>query len=257
MKPHIIQQGAEAIISLYKRKNWIFKDRIKKSYRIPELDKKIIKSRTKSEAKLLNKASEIINVPVPEKEYSQEEHFRITMPFINGKKLSDNLDNFPLKKQKEICKQIGEDVAKLHDENIIHGDLTTSNMILVENIPAHSRSQINSSKLTSSSFSHKKSIKQITKSSAKKSGKADFVAINPRAKGEGIYFIDFGLGFISHKFEDKAVDIHLLKQALEAKHFKHWETLFGEFSKGYKKSKDAEKTLNQLIKVEKRGRYKH
>lgn len=202
MTQKIIAQGAEAII--YKINNKAVKDRIKKSYRIPELDNKIRRKRTKAEAKLLTKASSIINCPKPLADPGSGR--MIHMPFINGKKLSDNLDNFPLKKQKQICKQIGEDVAKLHDQNIIHGDLTTSNMIL---------------------------------------------------KNNKIYFIDFGLGFISHKFEDKAVDIHLLKQALEAKHFKNWETLFEKFSKGYKKSKDAEKTLNQLIKVEKRGRYKH
>ena len=72
-----------------------------------------------------------------------------------------------------------------------------------------------------------------------------------------LYFIDFGLGFHSRKFEDKAVDLHLIKQALEAKHFKNWETLWKEIQKGYQESKDAEKTLNQLKAVEKRGRYRH
>jgi len=36
-------------------------------------------------------------------------------------------------------------------------------------------------------------------------------------KNGEVYFIDFGLGFISKKFEDKAVDIHVLKEALEAR----------------------------------------
>ena len=205
MKPKIIQQGAEAVIIL--SNNFIIKDRIKKSYRIKELDTKIRSRRTKSEAKLLEKASELINSPKSFFQPSIKNSTKLKMPFIDGKKLSDHLDNFPLNKQKQICNQIGQDVAKLHDKNIIHGDLTTSNMILVES--------------------------------------------------NKIFFIDFGLGFISHKFEDKAVDIHLLRQALEAKHFKNWEVLFKEVIKGYKASKDAEKTLNQLIKVEKRGRYKH
>ena len=72
-----------------------------------------------------------------------------------------------------------------------------------------------------------------------------------------VYFIDFGLGFISHKFEDKAVDLHLLKQALEAKHFKDWEVLFNEVLKGYKNFKDSKIVLERLKAVEKRGRYKH
>ena len=197
----LIAQGAEAKIIL--TKDTITKDRISKSYRIQELDKKIRKSRTKAETKLLTKAAEIINSPIPE---TSKEIHKIKMPFIDGKKLSDHLDKFPLKQQKQICKQIGEDVAKLHDAEIIHGDLTTSNMILKDN---------------------------------------------------KIFFIDFGLGYISHKFEDKAVDIHLFKQALEAKHFQNWEILFKEFVKGYNKSKDSKIVFERLKAVEKRGRYKH
>lgn len=202
-KLKIIQQGAEA--NILKIRNWIIKDRIKKSYRIPELDIKIRGRRTKSEAKLLEKASKVINCPIPFLQPSIKNSSKLKMPFIKGKKLSDYLDKFPLKKQKEICRKIGKSVAKLHDADIIHGDLTTSNMIL---------------------------------------------------KDDKIYFIDFGLGFVSHKFEDKAVDIHLLKQALEAKHFKNWEILFREVLEGYSKSKDSKIVLERLNKVEKRGRYK-
>ena len=200
-KLKIIQQGAEAIILL--EKNKIIKKRKKKSYRIPEIDDRIRRQRTRSEAKLLTKASKLISIPKIIK--VDQETKEIIMPFINGKKLSDYLDKFPLKKQKEVCKLIGGSTAKLHDADIIHGDLTTSNMIL---------------------------------------------------KDKKVYFIDFGLGFISHKFEDKAVDIHLLKQALEAKHFKNWEILFREVLKGYSKSKDSKIVLERLGAVEKRGRYK-
>lgn len=200
-KNKILQQGAEAII--YLSEDIITKDRISKSYRHPKLDEQIRKRRTKAETKLLEKASKIINSPKP---LESQEWDKIKMPFIDGKKLSEHLDNFSLKEQKQICKKIGESIAKLHDNDIIHGDLTTSNMILKE--------------------------------------------------GE-IFFIDFGLGFISHKFEDKAVDLHLLKQALEAKHFKHWEELIKEVFKGYKKSDNSKIVFERLKAVEKRGRYKH
>ena len=52
-----------------------------------------------------------------------------------------------------------------------------------------------------------------------------------------IYLVDFGLGFISNKVEDKAVDIHLLKQALESKHYKYFEELYNTVMVGYKNSK--------------------
>lgn len=241
MAQKIIQQGAEAVIIL--SNNFIIKDRIKKSYRINELDIKIRARRTKSEAKLLNKASELIDSPKPFFQPSIKNSTKLKMPFIDGKKLSEHLDSFPLNKQKQICKKIGQDTAKLHDANIIHGDLTTSNMILVEKkMSAHSSSQINKN-----SVNKKKTPKQGS----------TLTTSNKSSDSEQIFFIDFGLGFISHKFEDKAVDIHLLRQALEAKHFRNWGVLFKEVIKGYKISKDADKTLNQLNKVEKRGRYKH
>ncbi len=204
-----IAQGAEAKIILNERNNFIIKDRIKKSYRIVELDEKIRKSRTKAESKLLIKASEIINSPKP---FFIPQFQKIKMPFIKGQKLSEFLNLFKLERQKEICIQIGKDITKLHDANIIHGDLTTSNMILVED------------------------------------------EISPNWK---IFFIDFGLGFISNKAEDKAVDLHLLKQALEAKHYKNWELLWESVEAGYKTSKESKKVLERLIAVERRGRYKH
>ena len=62
-KLNIIQQGAEA--DIIKERYGIIKDRIKKGYRIPELDIKIRTRRTRSEAKLLEKASKVINTPTP------------------------------------------------------------------------------------------------------------------------------------------------------------------------------------------------
>jgi Kae1-associated kinase Bud32 len=200
----LIQQGAEAKIFLDKNNNLIIKDRITKSYRIPELDSKIIKQRTKAETKLLTKANLIINSPLPKK---SREHSKIIMPFIDGEKLSTSLNDFPLEKQKIIMKKIGESIAKLHKEDIIHGDLTTSNIILKDN---------------------------------------------------EVFFIDFGLGYISKKVEDKAVDLHLLKQALEAKHFMHWKELYKEFQESYSKSYPESKQIYERIAaVEKRGRYRH
>jgi len=71
-----------------------------------------------------------------------------------------------------------------------------------------------------------------------------------------VYFIDFGLSFESQKTEDKAVDMHLIKEALEAKHFSNSRELFSYILKGYKKSPNASSVLKRLEIVEKRGRYK-
>ena len=199
----ILFRGAEAIIS--RDKNEIIKQRVKKSYRITELDDKIRKLRTRSEAKLIEKASKVI--PTPKILKVKEENKEIIMELVQGKKLSESLELFNEKIQKEILKQIGENLARIHDIDIIHGDLTTSNMIFNE-------------------------------------------------KENKLYFIDFGLGFVSNKDEDKAVDLHLLKQAMESKHFKHAEVFINEILKSYKISKNSNKVLERFKKVEQRGRYK-
>lgn len=194
----IIQQGAEATI--YKIGNKVAKERLPKSYRLKELDDKIRIRRTKKEKKLLEKASKIINCPKP---LENKEKTKILIPYVEGKKLSEHLDN--LKNHEEICQQIGKQIAKLHDNEIIHGDLTTSNMIL----------------------SNKK-----------------------------VFFIDFGLGFQSNKPEDKAVDLHVIRQALEARHFKKYKEYWKNIELGYKTSKNHKLVLERLNKVESRGRYK-
>ena len=200
----LIQQGAEAKIFLDEKKNQIVKERISKSYRIPEIDKKIIKQRTKAETKLIEKANKTIHNFSPE--ISREEN-KIRMPYIDGEKLSEALNSFPLEKQKRILNKIGKSISKLHKSDIIHGDLTTSNMILKDN---------------------------------------------------EVFLIDFGLGYISKKIEDKAVDLHLLKQALEAKHFQHWKELFEEFKKAYSKDyPESKQIFERIVSVERRGRYRH
>ncbi len=203
MKQKLIAQGAEAQILL--EKNNIIKNRISKGYRHKILDEKIRKSRTKKEAKLLEKAKNQAGVNIPG--VLKQDKFSIDIQYINGDRLSETLNTYTEKKQLQLMKQLGQQVSLLHTKDIIHGDLTTSNTIL-------------------------------------------------NKKDNKIYIIDFGLGFISTRIEDKAVDLHLIKQALEAKHYQNWEKLFKSFLSGYKFN-ETSKVLEQLKKVEARGRYKH
>ena len=197
----LIKQGAEAIISV--DGNYVIKERISKSYRIKDIDDRLRLYRTRSEAKILGKCKTLVNVPkiidVDEK------NMKIKMEFINGRLLRDFLNDLNEKERKEIFIQIGKEITLLHDNNIIHQDLTTSNMIFLNN---------------------------------------------------KIYFIDFGLSFISDRVEDKAVDLHLLRQALNAKHYLYAEECFEYVLEGYRKSKDYSKVIERFNKVEGRGRYK-
>ena len=56
----------------------------------------------------------------------------ITMEFLNGKKIKDILNDLNDDERNRICKKIGESIAKFHNNDIIHGDITTSNMILLD-----------------------------------------------------------------------------------------------------------------------------
>ena len=216
----IIGRGAEAI--LIKQGNILTKDRIKKSYRHPDLDLNLRKKRTKHEARIIEKASKFIPVP----KILEVDDFNIKMSFIEGKKLSEFLDTAKKSEQEEICKEIGKNISKLHENDIIHGDLTTSNMIWVPYSPEKRSAEL------------KPKREEINKQHTSK-----------------LYFIDFGLSFHSQRIEDKAVDLHLLKQALESKHFKNYNFLLKHCLLNYK-WKDSEKVLKQLEKVESRGRYK-
>ncbi|MBW3002840.1 Kae1-associated serine/threonine protein kinase [Candidatus Woesearchaeota archaeon] len=122
-----IGSGAEAI--LYKEGNKVLKDRISKDYRQKDLDNSLRKARTRREAKVLTKLKEI-GIPGPELLDMDDKSMRISMSFINGDKLRDVLHNNPV----ELSKEVGRKVAKLHANDIIHADLTTSNMILDKEI---------------------------------------------------------------------------------------------------------------------------
>ncbi|MBC7109469.1 MAG: Kae1-associated kinase Bud32 [Archaeoglobi archaeon] len=114
----IISHCAEAVI--LKDGDSIIKRRIPKKYRIRELDEIIRRRRTKSEAKLMIEARRA-GVPTPI--IRDIGDFEIVMEYIEGRPLKEVLS-------KKWTKKAGELVAKLHENNIIHGDLTTSNMIV-------------------------------------------------------------------------------------------------------------------------------
>ncbi|MFA6072991.1 MAG: KEOPS complex kinase/ATPase Bud32 [Candidatus Woesearchaeota archaeon] len=189
---NIIARGAEAII--IKKDDSIIKNRIKKNYRIAELDSELREKRTRSEAKILTKLKDF----TPKVIFVGKE--TIEMEFIEGDVVKTVLDDDVL-----IAKKIGDITAKMHDLNIVHGDLTTSNMIL----------------------DSQKNVK----------------------------LIDFGLSFVSVKVEDKAVDLHLFKEAIESKHFAHEKEIWSEFLKEYN-PKDKDQIIKRLELVEKRGRNK-
>lgn len=117
----VLKTGAEARLTLKNGK--VVKERIKKGYRLEQIDLPLRKTRTKREARLIDKARRAkVNVP---RIYSVE-GFTIEMDFIDGERIDKVLT-------KSLAKKVGEAVAKLHSDDIIHGDLTTSNILVKDN----------------------------------------------------------------------------------------------------------------------------
>jgi len=121
----LIKQGAEA--KLWKDGDILIKERIKKNYRIDEIDTRLRKSRTKKEAKLLQKAN-MINVPGVIS--VDENKMKINMEFLHGDVVKDVFDDLQRRVRNDLCLDMGKQISELHKNSLIHGDLTTSNMIL-------------------------------------------------------------------------------------------------------------------------------
>jgi Kae1-associated kinase Bud32 len=126
----MIKQGAEAKLFLDTQDNQkiIIKDRIKKEYRIKTIDDKVRKSRTTQEYNLLSEARRA-NVPTPRIFGFDKKNYKIIMEYIDGIRIKELFNESDKKKIEQISFEIGKLIGKLHSAGIIHGDLTTSNMI--------------------------------------------------------------------------------------------------------------------------------
>lgn len=127
----VIQRGAEAVLRADTKNSQkvVIKDRIRKGYRLPVLDKKIRKQRTKREKALLNRARRYgVNTPI----IIDSKENVIVLERIEGQQIKSTLNNMEKGKRELVYRLIGESLAKLHAGGIVHGDITTSNMILKE-----------------------------------------------------------------------------------------------------------------------------
>ncbi|RLI97066.1 MAG: Kae1-associated kinase Bud32, partial [Candidatus Aenigmatarchaeota archaeon] len=122
---NVVYRGAEAV--LYKKDGVLVKDRIRKGYRIQQLDRKIRKQRTRHEDSLMERARRA-GVDVPRIFSSSDTS--IEMEFIEGRKVKDAFNGAGNRERGRISGLIGQALGRLHEANIVHGDFTTSNMIL-------------------------------------------------------------------------------------------------------------------------------
>jgi TP53 regulating kinase-like protein len=205
----MIQKGAEA--TLYSAK-WndrrvVIKKRLPKKYRPSQLDEQIRTYRTVHEPQLLHEAKRA-GVPTPVIYQVNLKEDTIVMEFIQGKQVKEMLNQLPEKERRQICLQTGRSIGKLHRSGLIHGDLTTSNMIL------NSENRV--------------------------------------------VFVDFGLGEKTDELESRAVDLHLMKRALQSTHFQFAQECFEAVMDGYTDVlglETARETMKKIEAIERRGRY--
>jgi len=131
IKEKLIHKGAEASL-FYGRwfnKNVIFKHRIPKAYRVKELDKKIRTARTLNESRALIKVKKY-GVDTPQVYEIDTKNSIIIMKYIEGNKLKNILSSISQDKKRYFFYKIGQSIAKMHLNGHIHGDITTSNIII-------------------------------------------------------------------------------------------------------------------------------
>jgi len=129
--PLLIKKGAEAnlYLSQWQDRRVVMKKRLPKKYRPSRLDEQIRNYRILHEPQLMHEAKKA-GVPTPTIFLVDVKNATIIMEFIRGKQVKRLLSEVTKSERQRLCLKIGESIGKLHEHGIIHGDLTTSNMIL-------------------------------------------------------------------------------------------------------------------------------
>jgi TP53 regulating kinase-like protein len=205
----LIKKGAEASLYLaeWHGRKVVMKKRLPKEYRPSQLDLQIRNYRTVHEPQLMHEAKEA-GVPTPLIYLVDVEHATIIMEHVDGKQIKQLLGEVSERERQRLCFKVGCLIGLLHKHGIVHGDLTTSNMIL---------------------------------------------------DGDGnVYFVDFGLGEKTAELEARAVDLHLMKRALQSTHFEFADECMRSVVEGYASTVGAEsskKVAEKIGEIERRGRY--
>lgn len=230
----LITQGAEALVYktvfLSPSQHVALKIRPTKAWRHPTLDKRLTKQRITAEARVLVKCRKE-GVPVPSVLGLDWEKGWTAVEWIEGKTVKQAIRERDLSRENELIDllgRIGRVVGRLHACGVIHGDLTTSNMMIRRGEKEEA------------------AMEQAGEAEKKNGSSLD---------GE-IVLIDFGLASQAMQEEERAVDLYVLERAFGSTHPKE-EGLFGKVLEAYEGTyKGAKSTLRRLEDVRMRGRKK-
>ncbi|KAF1927662.1 kinase-like protein [Didymella exigua CBS 183.55] len=277
-----ITQGAEALIYkttfLTPSTPAIVKYRPPKPYRHPTLDKRLTKSRLLAEARSLVRVKRE-GVNVPGVLGCDADAGWLVLEYVNGRTIRRVLDSWAQEVKAEenrvfteggetgklaraecsgseeildLMRRVGQEVGKLHELGVCHGDLTTSNLMLREPDEDNSKKPHPAGRTTTSAM-REAAMNGEEPPPLEVPQKEPATATHQSLAGE-IYLIDFGLTSSTIQDEDRAVDLYVLERAFSATH-PAAEHLFHEVLEAYGKNyKGAKSVLKRLEGVRLRGR---
>lgn len=236
----LLAQGAEAKVYEveYQGKRAILKQRLVKQYRIKELDSKLNKQRLHREVKCLEKCRKA-GVAAPYVHQVDAESNSIYMERIDGSSLKTLLhgcarldeggNRYP-DEYYRLSREIGTAIGRMHDMDLVHGDLTTSNIMI------RSSSDVQAEMVCENGDSSSGTITTDQGSSGR------------------VVMIDFGLGQLKASVEDKAVDLYVLERAFVSTH-PHSEPLVAQVMEAYRvANRKGVAVVQKLEQVRLRGR---
>ncbi|CAI9589516.1 unnamed protein product [Staurois parvus] len=130
----LMKQGAEARVyrGKFLGKAAVVKERFPKTYRHPGLDEKLTHRRTAQEGRAILRCRKA-GIPAPALYFVDYVSNCIYMEDIEGSAMVRDYVTTVQEKGGNLChlaEKIGRVLARMHDEDVVHGDLTTSNMLL-------------------------------------------------------------------------------------------------------------------------------
>jgi len=138
----LLRQGAEAKIytGTFLGQKSIVKERFSKKYRHPQLDERLTKERLKGEIRSLMRCK-IANIRTPTIYFVDMNNGLFVMEYLDSATtcreyidslLKNSTANFDETRSKltNLSMKIGQILGQMHKNNVIHGDLTTSNMMV-------------------------------------------------------------------------------------------------------------------------------
>lgn len=294
----ILIQGAEARVyrTTYDSRPAILKERFRKQYRHPDLDEALRTERIKAESRALIKCQKIgLRAPVL---FGYDlQSGRILMSELVAMETTRDFMDRHLRHCGAHCRQLvklaaelGTLLACMHNERLIHGDLTTSNIMIdrstelcsppctapephsnveiANNPEPHSAAEtasnaepheavdaqtVNNPEPHQSTNAERSSIPNGDSDSCNQHG--DSAKSGGDGNGSGrLALVDFGLSVMSVSAEATAVELHVMEQALLSTHG-DVSSLIDIVLEQYRTSaRVGEGVLQRLEKVRQRGR---